>query len=354
MTSTSVKLALCASVLFACSARPERAGTTPAAVEVRAVPSGAATVAATLPPACEIEGDGEPEDRVMFHVEEELVLFGARGDAEPLVRIDGRGRYTLHGRWTELAADGGDGRARLVLERRGSFRLTGFSLLGATRFRLRRRSAVIENHVWLEPDYVVRVTGARGLRVHAIGAIPFESPKELALEVACGDLAYDGKTEHVAEASAPQADAHVERLELHDAPRGRVVFKASSGLFFVHADDYREGFAHIRGERYGIRVEGWTPQALVGHEPQGSGAPGGSRSSKGSRKKGTPARVSRATALIAERAGVRVVIGSVEPGTELRILASSPDHTAVIELGDDVRPVDNVALRMLEADLEAL
>jgi hypothetical protein len=345
-----LRLALCVTVLVGCSPRPERAGATPPGIDVSTVPSGP-SAAASAPPACEIEGDGEPEDNVMFHVQEDLVVFGAREDAEPLVRIDGRGRHTLHGRWTELAAEGGDGRARLALDRPGSYRIAGFSSLGATRFRLRRRSPVVANHVWFEADSVVRVTGARGSSVRAIGVVPFESPKELGLEVACNDLAYDGKTERVPEPSSPTADAHVERLELHSAPRGPLVFQASSGLFFVHVDEYREGSAHIRGERYGLRIEGWTSQALVSHEPQGSGDPGGSRSSKGSRRKGTPAQVTRATALIAERGLARVVIGTAAQGAELRILASSPDHTAAIELGDELRAVDGVTLRIVEADL---
>jgi hypothetical protein len=351
---SKLRLALCLTAFLGCSPRPDRASASPAAIDVSSVPSSAPMAVASAPPACEIEGDGEPEDRVMFHAEEALVVFGARGDTEPLVRIDGRGRYTLHGRWTELATEGGDGRARLVLERRGSYRVAGFSSLGATRFRLRRRSAVVENHVWLEPDSLVRVTGAHGLRIRAIGTIPFESRTELGLEVACNDLAYDGLTERAAEPAGPGADAHVERLELHDAPRGRLVYQAHSGLFFVRVDDAREGFAHIRGERYGVRIEGWTPRALVSYAPQGSGDPGGSRSSRVSGKKGKLARVGRSTALIAERGGARVVIGAVEPGTELRILASLPDHTAVIELGDELRAVDGVTLRIVETDLAPL
>ena len=92
----------------------------------------------------------------------------------------------------------------------------------------------------------------------------------------------------------------------------------------------------------------------MGHEPRGSGSPGGSHSSKGSSRKGTPARVTRATSLIAERGLVRVVIGTVLPGTELRILASAPDHTATVEIGKDLRAVEGVTLRILEADLTPL
>ena len=203
----------------------------------------------------------------MFHVQEELFLFGARGDTEPLVRIEGRGRHTLRGRWSELATEGGDGRAHLVLEEPGTYRVAGFSALGATRFRLRRRSAVVEGHVWLEADSLVRVTGAHGLRVRAACTGPFESPKELALEVACSDLAYDGRTERVTEPSDAKADAHVERLELRSAPGGPLVFHANSGLFFVHVDEYREDFAHIRGERCAHR-------GMDESDPRGSRAAG--------------------------------------------------------------------------------
>ena len=58
------------------------------------------------------EGAGEPQDRLFFHAEEDLLLFAARADAEPVIRIEGCGRSALHGRWSELTAADGDGRAR--------------------------------------------------------------------------------------------------------------------------------------------------------------------------------------------------------------------------------------------------
>jgi hypothetical protein len=345
--------ALALALALACTPRAERADVRPAAIDVRPAPSGSALVAAPPSPRCVLEGDGEPEDRLMFHKEEDLVVFGARGDVDPLVRIEGRGRYTLHGRWTELSAEDGDGRARLTLESPGTVRITGFSLLHATRFRLRRRSVVVEGHVWLEPDFVVRVAGVRGGRARVVAAVPLDAPRELSLEVGCSDLAYDDRRERVSDPPKDEEVAHVGQLALYDAPGGRLAFEGGSSLFFVAVDEEREGFARIRGERYGIRIAGWTPLALVSHAPQGSGSPGGSRSSQGHGSKGRAARITRTTLLLAERAGARTPIGELAPGAEVRVVRSGPTGTVAVELATvDVRPADGVALLVDEAAVE--
>lgn len=340
-------------LLLGCTPRTER----PVTIETRPVPSGGALVATPQPPlpACVVEGDGEPEDRLMFHREEDLVVFGARGDAEPLVRVEGRARYTLHGRWTELSAADGDGRARLTLESPGAVRITGFSLLHATRFRLRRRSTVVEGHVWLEPDFIVRVAGVNGARARVVAEVPLEARKELALEVGCSDLAYNDWRERVSDPTLHDPGAHVGQVTLYDAPGGSLAFEGGSLLFFVAVDEERDGFARIRGERHGIRIEGWTPLALVSHAPQGSGDPGGSRSASRRGSKGKAARITRTTALLAERAGVRTPIGELARGAEVRVLPGGPKGSVAVELATvDVRPTDGVTLLVDETDLEAL
>lgn len=310
---------------------------------------------AAPPPTCAIEGAGEPEDRLFFHAEEDLVLFGARADAAPLVRIEGRGRYTLHGRWTDLGAPEGDGRAHLVLERAGAFRLGGFSLLSATRFRLHRRTALVPDHVWLEPDYLVQVGGADGARAKAVARLPFDAPKERALEIPCADLAYDDQRERARDPDAKTARAHLDHVALYDQPGGTLVFEAGQQLFFVVIDETRDGFLRVHGERHGVRIAGWTPQALVSQSPQGSGEPGGSRSGRGGKTTGKAARVMRATALLAERGGVEVTIGQLEPGTEVRILRSGTGLHVPVELAAaEVRAVTGVTLQIAESDLEAL
>ena len=342
-----------------CGAPVERVAPRPPVVDVRPV-SGPTSAGALEPapqpaPACTIEGDGEPEDRLFFHVEEDLLLFGARADVEALVRIESRGRYTLHGRWSDLAAPEGDGRARLVLERPGSFRLAGFSLLRATRFRVRRRTALVPDHVWLEPDYLVSVTGAEGPRVQAVARLPFDAPKERALELPCADLAYDDQHERALDPDQEAARAHVGRVALHDAPGGSVVFEAGPLLVFVVVEEERAGFAKIRGARHGIRIAGWTPSALVSRAPQGSGGPGGSRSGRGSTVKGQPARVIHATTLYAERGSVAAAIGQLEAGAELRVLQSGAGPRVIVELAAaEVRALPGVSLKIAESDLESL
>jgi hypothetical protein len=350
-----VPLVLALVVVAGCTPPAERAAVRPPVVDVWPVPAARAVDAGEAAAACVLEGDGEPLDRLFFHEEEPLLLFGARGDAEALVRIDGRGRYTLHGRWSDLSGDGEDGRARLVLERAGSFRLAGFSLLHATRFRLRRRTALVADHVWLEPDYLVSVTAADGPRAKAIARLPFDAPKERALEVPCADLAYDDLRERVRDPELEGARAHVDRLALHDVPGGALVFAGGKQLFFVVVDEERDGFARIRGERHGIRFAGWTPSALVSRDPQGAGDPGGSRSGHGSRTKGKPARVTRTTALHAERGGTEVVLGQLEVGTEVRVLESGTGPRVAVELAaEEVRALPGVSLRIAESDLESL
>ena len=341
-----------------CASPVHRAPPPPRAVDVRPVPSATAQVAApAAAPAetCIIEGAGEPEDRLFFHVEEDLLLFGARADAEPLVRIDGRGRYTLHGRWSDLGAPDGDGRARLVLEQAGAFRLAGFSLLAATRFRLHRRTALVPDHVWLEPDYLVQVSGADGARAKAIARLPFDVPKERALDLPCAELAYDDQRERVRDPDTKTARAHLDHVALYDKPGGTLVFEAGQQLFFVVIDETRDGYLRIHGERHGVRIAGWTPQALVSQTPQGSGDPGGSRSGRGSKSKGKPARITRATTLFAERGGSEVAIGQLEPGLEVRILrAATGPHVAVELAAPEVRAAAGVTLQIAEGDLAAL
>ncbi len=341
-----------------CAPPAERAAPRPPVVDVRPVPasgSGAAVAAAAAPPSCTIEGAGEPEDRLFFHAEEDLVLFAARADAEPAIRIEGRGRYTLHGRWTELAAADGDGRARLVLEQPGAFRLAGFSLLRATRFRLRRRTVLVPDHVWLEPDYLVQVGGAVGARVEAVAQLPFDAPRERALDIPCADLAYDDQRERVRDLDTKDARAHVDRLALHDRPGGPLAFEAGQQLFFVVIDEARDGFLRIHGERHGVRIAGWTPAALVSQDPQGSGDPGGSRSRRASKAKGKAARVTRPTTLYAERGGTEVAIGQLEPGAEVRVLRSGTGGRVAVELaGPEVRAVAGVTLQVADADVEPL
>lgn len=319
-----------------------------------AVPSAMPTAAATSDP-CVLEGDGEPEDQLLFHQEPELLLYGDRADPRPLLRVEGRERYTLHGRWSELPAATGDGRARLALSRVGAFRIEGYAELSVTRFRLRRLSPVVEGHVWLEPDFVVRLVGMAGGRARVTAGVPFESPRELALEVRCEDLAYDNKRERPQDAHEDDARSHVERLQLHAAPNGPVVFDAASHLFFVAVDEERAGFLKIHGERYGVRIAGWTPRALVSHEPRGSGGPSGSRHGRRSGSKGKAARVLRRTPLLAVREAVRVKVGEIDAGGAVRVLGptGSAGSVAVELVSGDVRPVDGVTLQVDAADLAA-
>lgn len=307
------------------------------------------------PSSCVLEGDGEPLDRLLFHKEPELVIFGGRADSRPLLRVEGSGRYTLRGRWSELPEATGDGRARLELTRVGAFRVEGYAELAATRFRLRRRSPVVEGHVWLEADFLVRLVGLAGARVQVMAPVPFAAPRELSLQVACEDLAYDDRRERAPHAPDPEARAHVDRLQLHAAPAGQVVFAADSRLFFVAVEEERAGFARIRGERYGVQVAGWTPLALVSHTPQGSGGPGGSRHGHGSSSKGKVVRVLHATPLVAERGSAHVVVGEVAAGAAVRVLgAPSDDGWVSVELvNDEVRAVADVTLRIRAAELVA-
>ena len=306
-------------VLLDCASATGRPAPGPTVIGVRPVATAAPAPTTVTPVAkCSIEGAGEPIDRLFFHTEEELVLFGARADAEPLVRIEGNGRYTLHGQWTELGAPDGDGRARLVLERAGVFRLSGFSLLRATRFRLRRRTALVPDHVWLEPDYLLQVGAASGDRARAVARLPFDAPKELPLEVPCSDLAYDDQRELVRDPETKAARAHVDRVALHGEPGGPLVFEA-------------------------------------GPLPQGAGAPGGGRSAHGTKAKGKAARVTRATSLIAERAGHASTIGQLEAGAAVRILgAGTGGHVPIALEAAEVRAVQDVTLRIAEADLEPI
>jgi len=343
-----------ASAIAGCSPAAPAPRASPSTIDVR--PIGGANVAESGAPApiatCTIEGDGEPEDRIMFHTEEDLLVFGARGDALPLVRIEGRGRNTLHGRWTDLASEDSDGRAHLLLEQAGSYRISGFAQLHATRFRLRRRTSVVGDHLWLEPDFIVRVAGARGARARVVAAIPFHAPREVSAEIPCADLAYDGNKERVTEPPL-RDDGHIGRIELYDAPGGERVFEGDTGLVFVQIDEERDGFLRVRGSRHGVSIAGWMPRALVSHAPQGSGGPSGGRSFHGSHQRGLPARVLRTTPLYAERAGVRVVIGEIDRGTEVRILGTIESGSAIIEIsGVEVRPVEEVTLRIAGADLE--
>lgn len=343
-------------VLLDCASATGRPAPGPTVIGVRPVATAAPAPTTVTPVAkCSIEGAGEPIDRLFFHTEEELVLFGARADAEPLVRIEGNGRYTLHGQWTELGAPDGDGRARLVLERAGVFRLSGFSLLRATRFRLRRRTALVPDHVWLEPDYLLQVGAASGDRARAVARLPFDAPKELPLEVPCSDLAYDDQRELVRDPETKAARAHVDRVALHGEPGGPLVFEAGPLLFFVTIDETRDGFMHIHGERHGVRIAGWTPENLVSQAPQGAGAPGGGRSAHGTKAKGKAARVTRATSLIAERAGHASTIGQLEAGAAVRILgAGTGGHVPIALEAAEVRAVQDVTLRIAEADLEPI
>lgn len=337
---------------------PRTAGVVAAVVEAQgradaAAPSVKAPPAAPSP-SCVVAGDGEPEDRLLFHEEPELVIFGGRADQHPLLRIEGRGRYTLHGRWSELPEATGDGRARLALSRDGAFRVEGYAQLSATRFRLRRRSPVVDGHVWLEPDFVVRLLGMAGARARVTAPVPFEAPRELALEVGCEDLAYDDRRERVLDPHEREAEAHVDRLVLHAAPGGAVVFEAASHLFFVAVDEESGGFLRIHGERYGVRIAGWTPRALVSHEPQGSGGPSGSRRAHGSSSKGKPSRVLRATPLLAERAAVRATVGELAAGAVVRVLGVPTEGRVAVELASgEVRPVAGVTLQVEAADLAA-
>ena len=346
--------ALALALALGCAPRAEHAAIRPATLDVPSAPSGRALGAAPQP-TCAIEGDGEPEDRLMFHREEDLLVFGARDDADPLLRIEGRARYTLHGRWTELSTEDGDGRARLTLESPGTLRIAGFSPMHASRFRLRRRSVVVQEHVWLEPDFVVRVAGVRGARARVVATVPLGAPKELALEVGCGDLAYDDRSERVSDPALDEEGAHVGRVALFDAPGGSLAFEGGPLLFFVAVDEERDGFARIRAERYGIRIAGWTPLALVSRAPQGSGGPSGSRSYRRPPSKGQPARVTRTTVLLAQRAGVRVAIGELARGAEVRVLGGGPEGRVAVELATvDVRSVPGVALLVDKGDVEVL
>jgi hypothetical protein len=120
-------------------------------------------------------------------------------------------------------------------------------------------------------------------------------------------------------------------------------------------DEERAGFARIHGERYGIRIAGWTPAALVSRDPQGSGTPGGSRSSRATTSKGKAGRVTRTAPLLAERAGQRVVIGEVERGTRVSVLRSGTEGMVTVELAaPEVRAVPGVVLLLAESDVEAL
>ncbi len=357
MRRVPLLLTLTLALAAGCAPAPDRPTPRPPTVDVGPVPSIAPTppaIAAPAPaPTCAIEGSGEPEDRLFFHAEEDFLLFGARADAEPLVRIEGRGRYTLHGRWTELGEPDGDGRARLALEQAGFFRLTGFSRLAATRFRLRRRTALVPDHVWLEPDYLVQVSAADGTRAKALARLPFDAPRERALDVPCADLAYDDQRERVPDPDTMTARAHIDHVVLHDKPGGAVVFEAGQQLFFVVIDETQDGFARIHGERHGVRIAGWTPRALVSQTPQGSGSPGGSRSAHGSGTRGKAARITRATALFAERGGKEVAIGQLEAGTEVRILSPGTGPHLPVELAaPEVRAAAGVTLRIAEGDLE--
>ena len=327
-------------------------GTPPVApVDARPVPSSGVP-ASTPEPGCTVEGEGEPLDKLLFPEEEALVLFGNRGDAQPLVRIEDRGRYTLFGHWSELSPPDGDGRARLVLERAGSFRLEGFSSLHATRFRLRRRTAIVPDHVWLEPDFLVRPAGASGAGVRVVASVPLGETKNFTVDVACTDLAYDDRKERVRDPELDGARAHISDVTLHDAPGGPPVFEGGTSLFFVVVLEERDGFARVRGERNGILIDGWLPGALVSRAPQGSGDPGGGRSGRRTVTKGTPAKVARKTALLAERGGVRVGIGELEGGTQVRILRPATDGKLAIELdASEVRAVTGVTLEIAEADL---
>ena len=62
--------------------------------------------------------------------------------------------------------------------------------------------------------------------------------------------------------------------------------------------------------------------------------------------------MARKTALLAERGGVRVGIGELEGGTQVRILRPATDGKLAIELdASEVRAVTGVTLEIAEADL---
>lgn len=342
-----------AGALFSCRRAEDRARspeTVP--LTILSTPDAATRRDAPTLSSCVIEGDGEPMDRLYFHKVDDFLLFAARSDASPVARLEGVARYNVHARWSEMWPEG-DGRARVELERARVFRAAGFTQLGATRFQLRRRAAVVPDHVWLEANTLVRITEAvpAGFRVLAHARLR----DELAVVVPCEDLSYDQPTEKMNVILPHDGDAHVEHIELYDAPGGRrVLFQADSVLFYVAVDGERDGFLHVSGRYWNLSFAGWTPQELVSHEGAGNGGPAGSGTSHQTKSGGTPGRTLRATPLIAERHGTATKIGEIAEGVDVKVLATpGDDATLVVAIpASDLVPVGDVTFRLAAADVE--
>lgn len=301
---------------------------------------------------CIIEGSGEPLDTIIFHTPPDLALSATRG-GPPLLRTQGDFRHKLHGRWTDFGAPGGDGRAHLDLEKQGVYRISGFADVAAVRFRLKNEVAVVADHVFLEADALVRVTGVERAQATVAGDVPFDSPHELATRIGCRDLGYEAVTSKYVDA-LEGARAHVGKVRLLDAPGGSTRFEADVGLLYVRVLEERDGFSRIEGARHRVRMVGWTPSELVDHAPRGSGYGSGSRSYGMSRPKGRAARVSRATPLLARAAAAPdgpVTMGQLAADAGVVVLAEDAE-LATISLADGaVTTVGNVVLQVRLADL---
>jgi hypothetical protein len=335
-------LAAATILLGACNPAPAAA---PAAPMTPAASAGAAG-APRSEEACVLEGDGEPLDEILYHEPPPLTVSATRTGA-PLVVTQGQARYELHGRWTDI---GSDGRARVELTRPGTLRLTGYADLAAVRFRLRKEAVVVPGHVFLQKNALVRVVSASSGQADVVSERRFEPPRTLASRLRCSDLGYE-PIDRAYDEPNDDATASVATVRLFDRPGGELRFEANVGLMFVRELEQRDGFVRIEGQRYRVRIAGWTPRELVDHEPRGSGFAGGSRHGSSSHRRGREARVANPTPL-SVRAGAAppAEIGELEAGAKVTVTGEGAELVA-IDLAD-IAATDGGTLLVRASDLD--
>lgn len=295
--------------------------------------------------ACVIEGAGEPSD--LYSRDVPPLTIAATRSGPPLIATQGKAREELEARWSELAQDG---RAHVVFTRPGNLRVSGYADLASVQFRLRNETPVVPGHVFLQKDTIVHVTNTIAATADVLANIQFDAPTSLKTQVNCNELAYDAITKPYGEPN-DDPSGNIDVIKLYDQPNGKVVFEGKVGLMFIHEHETKDGFVRIEGARYRVRIDGYTPVALVDHEHRGSGYAGSSRHGGSRGRLGRAAHTTKTTPLLV-RVGsdAPIPIGELPAGAPVKVFAEGT--LATIDLADFV-PVDGAVMLVNGADLDA-